>query len=406
MRYIDTPTLNALNGSRSGDKFTVWAWYDGNLAWPEPLDIAACSLTWDTTRQVQTASLTINDPTGKLSPWLLEDPLGVGGTRLQITYEVGGAGTVNMGWYRVTSNLPNERWTPYIINNRGKVNPGSPIPKNKSLVFVSGGSTVQLTVSDLGVEIANNRLLAPDSPRGSSPTIMSELSRLLDGIVPVATSGTVTDRAVNKTLIYDRERINAVEDLCTRITCGYRMNGDGQFEVYPVTKQTPVWTIQGGPEGVLVEVDRSQTIDRLYNVFVADGTATSNGQQVPIRGITRIEGGPMRAGGPHGTNPVFYSSTMLTTQAQCNTYAATMRDTQINGLTTELKVTCLPNPALQEGDWVTVAAPVINNQIVPLVGKVKTMSLQTAGTSMQAMSLTVECSYADVQLAFGSVDRE
>jgi hypothetical protein len=82
-----------------------------------------------------------------------------------------------------------------------------------------------------------------------------------------------------------------------------------------------------------------------------------------------------------------------------------MRDTQIKGLTTDLKVTCLPHPALQVGDWVTVAAPVINQQIVPLVGMVKTMSLQTNGAAVQSMKLTVECAYADVQLAFGSVDR-
>jgi hypothetical protein len=57
------------------------------------------------------------------------------------------------------------------------------------------------------------------------------------------------------------------------------------------------------------------------------------------------------------------------------------------------------------GDWVTVAAPVINQQVVPLVGMVKTMGLQSSGTAPQAMTLTVECAYADVQLAFRKVNR-
>lgn len=405
MRDIDATSLQALNGSRTGDQITVWAWYAGNLAWPEPLQVSTWGMDWDGTRQLQNLTLTIADPDGKLSPWMFEDPLGVGGTRLQVTYQIGGAGTVNMGWYRVTQNTPAERWTAYVIDNLGQVNPGSPIPKDKALVLELSAATVQVTGQDLAVEAANNRLLAPDSPQGASPTIMSEIARLLDGIVPVVTYGTVNDRAVNKTLIYQDDRLNAVQDLCKRISCDYRMNGDGQFEVYPITKQDPVWTIAGGPEGVLVEVDRTQNLTGLYNVFVADGTMTANNQQTPIRGIARITGGPMAAGGPHGTYPVFYQSTMLTTQAQCDGYAATMRDTQIKGLTTDLKVTCLPHPALQVGDWVTVAAPVINQQVAPLVGMVKTMGLQSSGTAPQAMTLTVECAYADVQLAFRKVNR-
>lgn len=405
MRDIDATTLAALNGSRTGDTITAWAWYDGNLAWPTPLDLSDFSVDWDATRQVQTMSSTVTDKTGELSPWLFEDPLGVGGTRLQVIYQVGGAGAVNLGWWRVTQSTPTETWMPYIIDNLGQVNPGSPIPKDKALVLALGGSTVQVTADDLGVEIANNQLLAPGSPQGSSPTILSEISRLLDGIVPVVTYGTVVDRSVNKTLIYQQDRLSAVQDLCHRISCEYRMNGDGQFEIYPVAKTAPVWTVAGGPGGVLATVDRSQSLDQLYNVFVADGTSTLNNQQVPIRGIARIDNGPMRAGGPHGTYPLFYSSTMLTTQAQCNAYAAVMRDTQIAGLTTELTLTCLPNPALQEGDWVQVAAPVIHNKVVPLVGRVKTMQLSFNKTAPQPMSLTVVCSYADVAYAFGGVFR-
>lgn len=405
MRDIDQTSLDALNGSRAGDRYIIWPWYAGSPTTTEPLQVDQCQLSWDDTRQVQTLSVTVDDPDGSLSPWLLEDPLGVGGAELQVIYQIGGAGAVNMGWYRIDKVDPSENWVPYVIDNQGQINPGSSIPKDKLLVFTSGGSQIQITASDRGVNISHNRLLAPDSPHGTSPTILSEITRLLDGIVPVVTYGTVVDRSVNKTLIYQDDRLAAVQDLCARISCSYRLNGDGQFEVYPIVKDTPVWTIKGGPEGALVQVDRSQDLTGLYNVFVADGTMTNNNQQTPIRGIARIDNGPLRAGGPHGTYPVFYSSTMLTTQAQCNAYAAVMRDTQIAGLTVDLAVTCLPHPALQQGDWVTVASPVINNQIVDLVGRVKTMNLQANGATVQAMTLTVECNYADVELAMGGVRR-
>lgn len=405
MRPIDANTLQALTGSRTGDQIIIWPWYNGSPTTDTPLDISQWAMDWDYTRQVQTLTLSVIDPDGKLSPWLLEDPLGVGGAELQVIYQVGGAGAVNIGWYRIDKSTPAETWVSYVIDNLGQVNPGSPIPKNKKQVFVPGGSTIQISASDRGLNISNNTLLAPDSPQGSAPTILSEIQRLLDGIATVTTYGAVTDRAVNKTLIYKDSRINAVQDLCHRISCDYRLNGDGQFEVYPVAKDTPVWTLAGGAEGVLVDVNRAQDLTGLYNVFVADGTITSGTQQVPIRGIASISGGPLAVGGPHGTYPLFYSSTMLTTQAQCDAYALVMRDTQIASLTVDLAITCLPNPALQQGDWVVVAAPVINQQVVQLIGRVKTMHLPSSGASVGAMSLTVECSYTDVQKVMGGVDR-
>jgi tellurite resistance-related uncharacterized protein len=410
LRLIDSNTSNALNGSRTGDTITVYAWYGGQLAYPDPLPVSAWSMDWDKTRTVQTMTLDVTDKDGTLAPWLLEDPLGVGGTRLQVTYQVGGAGVVNMGWYRITQSTPAETWHSYLIDNLGQVNPDSPIPPGKNLATVTGGATIHLTADDLGVIIGNARLLAPDSPQGTSPTIISEITRLLDGIVPVVTVSGVTDRPVNKNLIYKDDRLAAVADLCSRITCDYRMNGNGQFEVYPVTAQTPVWTVKGGPEGALVQVSRDQKIDALYNVFVARGTATvtkldGTTQQVPIQAIAQITTGPLRVGGPHGTYPTFYDSTMLTTRAECDAYAATMRDTQLQGLTTDLVVTCLPNPAIQQGDWVTVASPVVNQQTVTLNGKAKTMHLQNNGNTVAAMTLTVECTYADVQAALGAVTR-
>ncbi len=408
MRGIDKNTLAALTGSRQGDGITAYVWYAGKLAVPTPLPISAWGLDWDITRQVQSGSVTVADVGGKLAPWLLEDPLGVGGSRLQITYQVGGAGTVNLGWYRITQSQPTEAWRSYTIDNLGQINPNSPIPPGKRRIDVTGGAKITLNIQDLGVVIANDQLEAPDSPR--TATVVSEVVRLLDGIVPVVSAPGVVDRSVNSTLVYQGDRLNAVQDLCKRISCDYRMNGNGQFEIYPVAAQTPLWTVQGGPEGALVSVDRSQSLDGLFNVFIADGTATvtrSDGTtaQVPIRGRAAISSGPLRAGGPHGNYRKFYSSTMLTTQAQCDAYAAVMRDTQIAGLTTDLVIQCLPNPSLQQGDWVTVAAPVVNGQAVTLNGRIKTMSLKSVGNSVDKMTLTVACSYADVQTVMGGVFR-
>lgn len=407
MRQIDANTLNALTGSRSGESLTVWAWYGGRLAWDVPLPVASARFSWDASRQIQTASLSVEDKDGTLAPWLLEDPLGVGGTRLQVIYNVGGAGPVNIGWYRVTRSAPSENWVAYTIDEAGTVTPDSPVPAGKRLAHVSGGATIALDGDDLGALIAKARFPAPESPKGTSPTIVGEVKRLLADIVPVVTTAGVTDRAVNKTLVYQDDRLNAVQDLCKRINCDYRFNGAGQFEIYPLTAQTPVAVLKGGPEGLLVRVDRKQEYDGLFNEFYADGqfstTAPDGTQtQVPIRGYAAITAGPLRVSGPHGRYPKFYSSTMLTTQAECDAYALTMRDTQLAGLTTGLVVTCLPLPHVQHGDWVTVYNAVVDGRTIAVTGRVKTMDLGFSNGTPDRMTLAVECSYTDVQTAFSS----
>lgn len=404
MREIDSKSLQALWGSRATDKLRVYAWYAGELSWDEPLPLSSWSMSWDITRQIQTMSLEVNDSTGELAPWLLEDPLGVGGAQLQVMYDIGGAGTVNMGWYRITHSDPDETWRGYIIDNLGQINRNSFIPKDKMQVFATGGATISLQAADLGINIKNNRLVAPQSPPGVSPTAISEIKRFVQAVCPVKVLPGITDVAVNKKTIYEVERLDAVDDLCALVGGAHRMNGDGFLEVYPVAEQTPVWQIQGGPEGALVKVNRSQSIEGLYNAFIAEGTTEGDAPR-PIRGVAYISDGPLRHNGPHGSYPVFFNSSMITTQAQANAYAKTMRDTQLRGLRTELVVTCLPHPALQQGDWVTVASPIVNRQIVTLNGRVKKMDLASAGSTVGPMSIVVDCSYTDVQRIMSTVVR-
>jgi hypothetical protein len=401
MRPIDANTLSALTGSRSGEGITVYVWYGGRLAHPDPLPVSDWGFSWDRTRQVQTFDLTIADKDGTLSPWLLEDPLGVGGSRLQVRYNVGGAGSIPQGWYRITAPTPEERWHSYVIDEAGRVNPDSPIPQGKKRVLISGGATIHIQADDLAVMIKADKLLAPESPQGANPTVVSEIRRLAGAIVPVVTAPGVVDRSVNKTLIYERDRLDAIQALCKSIACDYRMNGDGQLEVYPIAQQTPVITLRGGAEGLLVKVNREQKYDGLYNRFVVKGTATDH----PVQSLAEITSGPLSVNGDHGRVPTFYESNMIETQEQADAYAVTMMTTHLAGLTVDLKVTCLPIPHLQQGDWVRVGNPVVNGQSFLLAGMVKTISQPSNGTVPGPCSVVVECSYSDVQTVMGGIDR-
>lgn len=404
MRPIDQNTLNALSGSRAGDGLTVYAWYNGSLSYPDPLPISRWDMDWDIDRQLQKLQLTVTDKEGELAPWLLEDPLGVGGGLLQVRYDVGGASPINMGWYRIAGNVPDERWYSYIIDNRGNVNEDSPIPNDKQLLLVSGGSNIEVTAYDIALNAKNDRLIAPESPPADSLTIISEITRLMRDHAPVVTVDGVVDRNVARNIVYERERLNAIQDLCKRISCDYRMNGDGQMEIYPLAQQgEPVAILQGGPDGLLVKVDREQSIDGLYNRAVVDGLDDSDPEnERPIRAIAQIERGPLSVYGPHGRYPEFYSSPMISTYEDAWEYANQMIQTQLVGMTVDLRVTCLPLPHLQQGDYVQVGNPVVNGQRADLVGRVKKMRLHNGnGTAAGPMDLLVQCSYWQVQSVIG-----
>lgn len=405
MRQIDEYGRRALIGSRAGDKIVAFARY-GSTVHPDPIPISRYAFSWDATRQIQSLSCTVADNTGALAPWLLEDPLGVGGAVLDVRYEIGGTDTqINLGPYRIAQNRPKERWLTYIIDNKGQINPDSQLGKDKQLKFVPGGATIELTAYDLGLTVKKDRLIAPESPPvGTSPTVVSEVTRLMRDICGVVVADGVTDVAVSPNIVYERERLDAVQDLCKRIFCDYRFTGEGLLEIYSILEQDPVETLRGGPEGMLVSVDRSQDLEGLYNRFVVDGTRElSDGKTEPVRGIVDIDSGVLSIHGPHGRVPEFYSSTMITSQAQADSYATQMALSQITGLTIDLAVEALPMPHLQHGDWVTVANPVVDGEPVPLVGRIKSMDLKSGnGTAPSTMTLIVQCSYWTVQSVIGA----
>lgn len=405
MRAIDDNTLNALSGSRAGDRIIVWPWYDGSPTLEEPLPVTKWSIGWDSSKLVNTFSCTVADKDGSLAPWRFDDVLGVGGARLQVIYEVGGGGQINLGWYRVTAPDPEEEWSVYRITEAGTTAEDSPLPAGQVLRMVPRGAVIQVESEELAGTLRSNQFLAPESPQkqpdNSPATIVSEIKRIAGDTVPVSIMDGVVDRTVSTKLVYKDDRLEAIQDLATRIGCDIRFNGDGMLEVYPLDATGSAGIVlKGGPRGLLMKVHHKQSYDGLYNIFVADGT--NPGTQQPVRGMAMITGGPLRVDGPHGRYPKFYSSTMITSQTEADNYAAQMRDTQLAGMTIDLDVVCLPLPHLQQGDWATVYCPTPDGRVVPLTGRVLQASLSGSDKGVDPMSVTVQCNYNDVLVALGS----
>lgn len=389
MRPMSELALSALSGSRVNERVVAHVWYGGQVV-RQDVPVSAWSVSSDATRQVQTqVSLTISDPDGTLAPWGLDDPLGVAGSTIQLIYSMGQPGTtVDLGWFRITASDPVENW---VFKDAGD-----------RTIRVSGGASIPIKADDLTVVAVADRLLAPESPAPGA-TVLGEVARLLRDIFPVTIADGVVDKPVPGSVTFDRERMDAIEDLLETIGATYRMTGDGQFEVFPRKPGAPVWDVQGGEQGVLVDVQRSQSSAGLYNAAVSEG-ATPDGRQLIGRAFETA--GPLRWGGPHWHVPIFHSATgLLTTQEAVDADARTRLAGVVSGRTVLLPVTCLPHPGLQVGDVVTIFSPTVTGADVALTGTVRTIDLRGTTAGVSPMKMTVECAFEDVQLVATAIRR-
>ncbi|MHA7145436.1 hypothetical protein ACX80U_12035 [Arthrobacter sp. TmT3-37] len=407
MRTISENTQQALAGSRSGDALVCWVWYGGRLVYPDPLPVVSWSLPWkgeDREKVQGSLTMEIKDPDGKLGPWLFDDPLGVGGARIQVLYQVGGEGDdIRVGWYRITGNDTEESWAFRVIREDGYVVPDSDLPPHFRHVAQSLGSSVSVTAHELTAELDSDEFLAPENP--STPTVISEVTRLVGDTMPVRFRG-ITDATVPRDVVYEENRLEAIQDLLAMVGATYRMTGDGELDCY-VKSSDPVAVLAGGPNGVLINLKRSQNVDEVYNIGIVTSTRKDSqlvdGQtrevEVPVIGRYEITTGPFRVGGPFGRRVIRNDNPLMNSDAKAHKAAESLVLNRLTSQTVNVSVQCLPNPAIQCGDQVTVEAPQSDGRLVPFNGEVINMSLGGSGGRVNEMTLLVRCLLSDVARA-------
>lgn len=399
MRSVDSATLDALRGSRPADFLTVWAWRDGELMVPEALPIASWTMddaAGDSFKVTQKVSFVVMDPDGVLGAWKLDDPLSAAGTRLQVVYRVGGSGAINYAWFRITRNEPAEVVEEREIDEYGLDEPDSPLGPHRRIKFITHAA-VTLDAVDLTLNVDMDEFWYPQSP-STDATYVTEFQRLTKDHFPTVIDPGITDAGVSPFLVFDRNRLEAGQDLLTRIGARYRMGGDGECHIYPAVS-APVLRIE--PGNALVSVARKQVIDPLYNIWIVEGKDSGDGR--PVQAVVPLESGILRWGGPHGRKPRRYSSEMITTYAQAVAYAEKMRDEFLGSLSVELVIETTPRPELQGGDFVEVGCPMAGGHLAYIPGVIT--AIHRAGdTTPKQTTLTVKCSYEDVTAAMARTD--
>ncbi len=410
-------------GSTRGDRLEVNVWRGGTLM-VQGLDVTSWSLSWDADRQVQgQATFVVADPDGTLAPWGLSDPLGPGGSRLQVTYTFGSSGLrVPLGWWRIRRAEPSESWRVYRSAGRGSwsVPPLSPsddlepslvlAPSDGAsgfdpgeVVRVPGGGTVTVQADEETSTIVKDRMDAEAWAPGS--TCLGEVTRLLEDICPVVVDGAVVDAPVPSDLVYGLSRMDAVEDLLDAVRAVHRMGPDGSLQVVPASGVGPVWSIQGGDDGALVRLARALSDEDVYNAAVSSAETETG---APLVGRAFHLGGPLAWGGPFGRVPIFHNA-IATTQAGVDADAATVLATRTDGGEVDLAVTCLTHPGVQPQDRVTVVAATRAGE-QGLEGRVVGMNMRSVtvdgGTvPAKSMDLRVRVSVQALEAVAGRVRR-
>ena len=399
MRNIDPATLRALQGSRPADKMVAWVWRGGRMLLPGPLEIinwTARDNAGESSKVAQQLSFQIADPDGKLGAWRLDDPLGVSGSRLHVSYLVGGAGMVNFGRFRITDNQPDEVVETRVVDEFGYIEPDGSLEPHKRRKYIIR-STVRLEAVDLTLEADNNKFDAPQSPPGyPAPTVKGEVVRLLGEHFPVAFDLNVPDTPVSTMTIYESERLEAAQDLLALVGARYRMDGDGIFRAY-IPGGAPVARIE--PTAGLVQVMRKQSITGLYNRWVVEGKEAEDGSKL-VAAVT-LDSGPLAYGGTHGKVTYRASSSMIETWEQAYAYAQRLRAEFLASLAVELQVSTVPLPHLQGGDRVEIGCPLVEGYVVYMPGTITAIERQ-GSTVPGETKLTVTCSYADVDRALST----
>lgn len=174
----------------------------------------------------------------------------------------------------------------------------------------------------------------------------------------------------------DGNRWDAIQQVLDPMGAEGFFDVHGNFIIQPVpsvnentTDDDVDWTIDAGPNGVLVSARHTLSREGVYNFVTATGTSTNDTGDPPIGYAadtnptsptywgpsSSIPNGPFIFT-PFGDVVLRYENTNMTTNGQC-TAAAKAQLAQVIGVNKSLDLTSAPNPALDAGDIVKVVYP-------------------------------------------------
>jgi hypothetical protein len=215
---------------------------------------------------------------------------------------------------------------------------------------------IRISAQDRMAGIVEARLIAPIQYQPGT-TLGTIFTALVGEVYPWATIewDDATDAStLGRALTAEEDRYKFLNDLVTAAGKVWYWNHRGVLRIEtPPAPVDPVWDVNAGGDGVLVNVSRQLSREGVYNAVVATGEAADT--EAPARAVAVDDNpeSPTYWSGSFGKVPRFYSSPFLTTDAQAASAAEAML-TRSLGLPYSVDFTAVPNPALEPYDPVRV----------------------------------------------------
>lgn len=216
---------------------------------------------------------------------------------------------------------------------------------------------IQVTGSDRMAGIIDARPLAP-MQFGENTSVASLFDFLIGEVYPgpvILYDFNAAVATFSGSHVLEDDRYGFLKDIADSFGKVFYVDYAGRFRVETAPNPAvPVFDVTHGRGGVVAKVSRKLTRTGVYNAVVATGE--SAGEDPPVRGVALDTNpdSPTYWYGNYGKVPKFYSSTFLTTDAQCQTAATAMLARQL-GVPYSVNFDAVPNVALEPLDPVTVS---------------------------------------------------
>lgn len=226
-------------------------------------------------------------------------------------------------------------------------------PNSRGEVIVTAAGVLQ------GID--DDRFAAPVAPKSSS-TLISEFRRLMSSGVGVAVDPAINDRPCPESMEWSESRLEALAAIAAALPARLRVDANGQVQLLPpMSGNAPsVLTISEGERSplndypVVVEAMRKLTRDGIFNAVTVRGAVTDDPSIPPVQATVEQTTGRY-AVSTYRRKQAFYSSPLLTSEAQCLAAAQTRLESFLRPARV-MPVELAPDPRLDIDDVVTVRA--------------------------------------------------
>lgn len=223
-----------------------------------------------------------------------------------------------------------------------------------------GPAGIQVAGRDRSAYIVDDEFTATTTSTQS--TVVAEIRQLVADAMPSHVTGLhdlTGDATACPAQVYDqRSRADAIDTLATAIGAEFFIDVDGTptLKRAPTAASAPVWTIDAGIVGVLIEADTAVDRGAIYNGWVVTGERTDGTAGAYALVTDNNVSSSTYWSGPFGKRPGRFSSPVLTSDAMCTSVGTSLLARSASaGWTIDLS--SIPNPALAGSDVIVALLP-------------------------------------------------